>query len=112
MISKKLSSLKDKSTVKDLLALNKKFREKELLLEESFYKQLEVYGCEIDKSFIIDVIPDSGNTYVGTIINQNMKILYFDIDTVSPEYTIISEKINLNVIDKIALEILQTLHKK
>ncbi|CAG1770329.1 hypothetical protein BAC3_00967 [uncultured bacterium] len=107
MINKKSNPSEYSSTVNRLLELNDKFRNKNLLLEENFYMQLEIFGCEIDKSFIIDIFPDSGSTYTGTIINQNMKILAFDIDTNFSEYSIISEKTNLSANDKIALKIFQ-----
>ncbi len=64
---------------KDLLELNKKFHEKNIM-NESFYNELNRFDINYKKSILIEMFPDGNNTYVGSLINQNRELIKFDLD--------------------------------
>ena len=76
---------KIESITDELLKLNKKFHSKSLLTE-SFYVQLEQAGFMYKKCILINLFPDSSNTYCGKIIRQDGQVFEFDIDLDSHEY--------------------------
>lgn len=62
-----------------LKLLNQKFHA--LAIEPyAIYQELLLLGVDIQKSLLIDLCPDSGNTYCGSLIDQNGDYKEFDID--------------------------------
>ena len=45
-----------------------------------FYRQISHKNINVASSILIDVMPDSCNTYVGRLIDQNGSIWSFDVD--------------------------------
>ena len=59
--------------------LNYRFHDLELS-PDGIYRELEKLGVDIQRSILIEIFPDSGDTYVGRIINQDSNLLAFDVD--------------------------------
>jgi len=100
-----------------LSELNYKYYEKELLTE-SFYSQLKSKGIFPENSMLIDLYPDSSNTYIVDIITKDMKIIKLDLDLDSPDHTIceditkeyMKKAKKLNSKEHIALELYKEVH--
>lgn len=90
---------------KDLFLLNSKFKNRQLSLSEDFYNQLESCGFDINNSFLVEIVPDGGNTYFGTIINQLLEVFTFDIDMDFKTHSKIKKKLKQNQLDKFAREL-------
>ncbi|WP_444944358.1 hypothetical protein ACJJIK_04570 [Microbulbifer sp. ZKSA006] len=52
-----------------------------------FYNELERFGVILDRSVLISIIPDSGSTFIGSLINQNGNVCSFDIDYEFTQYS-------------------------
>lgn len=75
-----------KEYIEHFKKLNYKFHNKQLLTE-FFYDQLSEIKIDFKKSILISIFPDSDNTYVGKVINQNGNIIDFDMDLDNKSYT-------------------------
>jgi len=74
----------------DVIELNDKFHNKKLL-GDSFYKQLMQAGFAYRQCALVEVFPDSGNTYCGAVIKQDGKVFEFDIDLDDPDYSLFKD---------------------
>jgi hypothetical protein len=76
-------SLKLDQARQEFAEFNRRFKSG-LILDERLYIALEVEGIDFHKSTLVDLFPDSGDTYVGTIILESGKIMKFDISLGNP----------------------------
>ena len=64
---------------KEIAELNEKFHSKALLNNE-FYEQLIKMGFNYKDCLLVSIFPDGDNTYCGKLINQDGKLIKFDVD--------------------------------
>jgi len=76
-------SEKNESVRSEIVELNQRFHDKELL-SDSFYEQLLKLGFVYCQCVLVNIFPDSGNTYCGIIIKQDGSVLEFDVDLDTP----------------------------
>ena len=50
------------------------------LASTGFYENIELLGINVQDSILIWIAPDSGNTFIGELLNQEKKLIRFDID--------------------------------
>lgn len=58
---------------------------------DGIYRELEKLGIDIQGSILVEFYPDSGDTYVGKIINQEGKLLAFDIDCTDSKFSAVMQ---------------------
>jgi hypothetical protein len=74
-----MESMKVKATQREILELNEKFSQRKLF-GESFNETFERNGVDCKRSVLVKVIPEGSGTYTGRVIQQEGKVLKFDID--------------------------------
>ncbi len=79
---------KQKELRSDIEELNRKYFNK-TLLNESFYDQLSNNGIFPENSMLINMYPDSSNTYIVELFTNSLTVLRLDLDLDFPEYSII-----------------------
>lgn len=79
-------SIKMNSAREGIRELNENFQGR-AVAPEGFYSELERFGVDIKSSVLVSIVPDSGTTYIGYIINQNANVCSYDIDYESKQYS-------------------------
>lgn len=79
-------TVREKKIRDELIDLNDKFRSLELFPLE-FYRQISHKNVDVASSVLVDVLPDSSNTYIGRLIDQEDNIWSFDIDLDNASYS-------------------------
>ncbi|MCY0964083.1 hypothetical protein [Parathalassolituus penaei] len=79
-------SMKLERARKSIKELNCRFHNLEFS-PDGIYRELEKLGVDIQGSILIEIFPDSGDTYVGKMIDQDGKLLAFDIDCSDPKFS-------------------------
>lgn len=52
-----------------------------------FYAELERFGIEVENSILVAILPDSGSTLIGRLIDQNGNLCHYDIDYQYSKYS-------------------------
>lgn len=63
--------------------LNEAFRARKVL-DSRFYSQVKAAGCDPEGSVLVSYTPDGADTYFGTLIRQDGRVLAFDIALANP----------------------------
>ena len=87
-----------KDTKKTIRSLNIDFHEKRAisifdfrhedrdLMNTEFYRIMEKKEINYRKSILLEIFPDSGDTFAGELISQYGKVLKFDLDVFDENY--------------------------